>query len=356
AVLYKFDISSLLARTNVVVGKANLHVYVQSRVNRNSLDVSAFGIKRPWSASTVNWNFADTGSPWQSSGCNGPDDRTQQGSPVTKFDVEGQWESIDVTSLVSNWQTGDLPNEGIILKGVSSTTAGYTLISQDHSSISLHPYLEVVLAALPTGTPTSSPTPTSTPLPAVLVQKVGPPGPLYVEGFEVVSYTITLTNNGVFDLTNIVVTDTLPLGTEFIDASDDGVFEGDEAESGAVIWQIPSLSIRESRTLSLRLGIPTWVKRRGNVVNLVRTNCLECMTVQEDYWEIFVNVPTPTYTPTATDTPTPTATVTPSATPTATPPLRKMYFVLAFNNWRSPASEPLLPMYFALLHNESSLP
>jgi uncharacterized repeat protein (TIGR01451 family) len=360
--MYQVDLSPLDLPPNVVVGKAVLRLYVSSRSNPNPMEVRAFAITRPWAVEQTTWRMADSATSWQRAGCNGEEDRELTGTAPTTLDGEGSWVEIDVTTIVSRWHDGGLPNQGLILKSSKGSAADYTFISTEHSTSEWHPYLEVSLTTLPGSTPTA------TPQPAVLVDKVGPEGPLWVTQYEVVSYTITVQNNGVAPLTGVILTDTLPLGTEFIEASDDGVYDGEMQQSGAVIWSLGDLDILESRSVSLKLGIPTWVQEKGNVLNMARTNCTECAHVTEGYWEIFVSVPTntPTLMPTATATatpeptlPPPTSTATPdptlpppTATPTVEPMADTMYFVLITKGWQV----HMPPMYMPLLLREGSLP
>jgi uncharacterized repeat protein (TIGR01451 family) len=351
--MYQFDLSTLDVQPNVVVGKAMLRLYILSRTNPIPMEVRAFAITRPWAVEHATWRMADLNTSWQRSGCNGENDRELTGTAPTVVEGEGRWVEIDVTTIVSRWQDGRLPNLGLILKSGKGGSAEYTFVSKEHSSPQWHPHLQVSLTTL------AEPTPTATPLPAVLVNKVGPAGPLWVTQHEVVSYTITAQNNGTAPLTGVILTDTLPLGTEFIEASDGGVYDGDMHYSGAVVWSLGDLDILESRTVSLKLGIPRWVQERGNVVNIVRTNCTECAHVQEGYWEIFVNVPTstPSVTPTATSTATPEPTLpppttTPTVMPTIEPPTHTMYFVLIAKGWQVERPSRYMPQLFW----EGSLP
>lgn len=347
--MYQVDLSSLELPSNTVVGKAVLRLYVHSRTNPIPMAVSAFAITRPWAAEHVTWRMADPTTSWQRAGCNGEEDRELTGGAPTIIEGEGRWVEIDVTTIVSRWHDGRLPNLGLILKSSKGGASAYTFVSTEHSTSQWHPHLEVSLTTLP------EPTPTATPLPAVLVNKVGPEGPLWVTRYEVVSYTITVQNNGVAPLTGVILTDTLPLGTEFIEASDGGVYDGEMQHSGAVVWSLGALDILESQSVSLKLGIPTWVQEKGNVVNMARANCTECAHANEGYWEIFVSVPTntPTLTPTATSTSTPEPTLPPpTATPTIEPMAHTMYFVLITNGWQ--VHRP--PMYMPLLFREGSLP
>ena len=342
SVILGFDVSPILGQEDWGVAQAKLKVYIGSRTSPVSMLVSACAVKRLWVADEATWNKAAALTRWEQPGCNGPNDREMSCSVPAEFSGAGEWAYIDVTEIVDSWKRGVLPNNGLILKSDSGGSVSYSLASVEHRDVSLRPVLEVALAALPTPEPSLTPTNTPTPPPAVGIKKTGPSGPLYVGQYEIITYHIEVRNEGIIDLSGVVITDSLPLGTEFLDCTGGGVYDSHDTDSGLVIWQIESLPVGVTHTVSLDLGLPTWVKERGNIVNLVRSNCTECTVIRENYWEIPVLLPTippetPTRIPTIpTLTPTPTATIStpthtataPTPTPTATSPTPQllMYF------------------------------
>ena len=95
----------------------------------------------------------------------------------------------------------------------------------------------------------------------------------------------------------MIVTDVLPLGTEFLACSAGCTFDSPDPDLRFAVWEIGLMGAQEQMTLTLDLRLPAWVQEEGNIVNLVRGTCAECPTVPEAYWEIPVLVPTPTATP-----------------------------------------------------------
>jgi len=318
AALFGFDVGELEARGDLAVAQAVLHLYVQTKSNTAGVIVNGCAVLKPWLEEEASWLFATDEQRWQSPGCNGSTDRESECGPETVIAEESVWVEVDVTDIVARWVSGELKNEGVVLKVVSGgrVTAGIT--SREHSNAALHPVLEVAMAVLPT------PVPTLPPPHMVDIAKTGPPGPFSVGVYQTITYDIVARNTGVMTLTNVVITDFLPLGTEYIDATGGGVYSPSGSEGGIVTWSIDTLPVGVTETVQIDLGLPTWVKEQGNIVNLVRANCVECESVSEDYWEIAVLVPT-LVPPTPTTTPT-VPTVTPTPTGPA-PTLHKMYFV-----------------------------
>jgi len=293
--MFKFDLSSLPDLDDLLVAQAKLYLYVQSRSNPVSMSVSAYAVKTPWVANEATWILADNSTEWQEGGCNGPDDREQEGSGVVLFSDVDRWVSVDVTEIVQSWVRDRTENHGIVLKSFARGSVAYTVVGADHADVSLRPMLEIVLVAVPTPEATMTPTSTPRPKPGVSVSKVGPVGPLTVGETEVISYTIDIRNVGIDPVTGVVITDVLPLGTGFLSCTGGGIYDSDD---NIVTWQIPLLAAGVSQTVELNLELPTWVKEEGAVVNLVRADCAECSQVQEAIWEIPILVADPTPTPT----------------------------------------------------------
>lgn len=298
AAMFKFDLSAIQPIGRVRVEKATLMVYVGSRSNDSGLLASAHRIKRPWSEPEVTWLNADATQPWERPGCNGPTDRDPISSDETLvlFSVDKGWVAVDVTGIVQSWFDG-APDHGIVLKGKTGNHVAYDLASRDQPNPLLDPYLEIGYEELPTPTPTLTPTATPTPLPEMLLAKTGPSGPVQVGRDLIINYEIQLTNSAQQVVTGVVVTDVLPLGTEFLACSSGCTFDSPDPDLRFAVWEIDEMGALEQMTVTLDLRLPAWVQEQGNIVNLVRGTCNECQTVHEAYWEIPVLVPTPTATP-----------------------------------------------------------
>jgi uncharacterized repeat protein (TIGR01451 family) len=75
------------------------------------------------------------------------------------------------------------------------------------------------------------------------------------------TFELGLTNRGTAPALNVVVTDTLPAGVEFLEADSNGKREG-----GNIVWQIGDLDAGQSRTLK--------VKVRCNQITTVRNTAM----------------------------------------------------------------------------------
>jgi uncharacterized repeat protein (TIGR01451 family) len=134
---------------------------------------------------------------------------------------------------------------------------------------------------------------------------------------DVVQFDLTVQNSGAAQsLTSVVVSDTVPTGTNFVWCSG-----GCTQVGGDVRWDLGTLAPGETRTLQLRVQIdPAFT---GNqIVNSYRASSVETGLVLGADVTVLVIQPataTPTNTPIPPDTPTPTNTPIPADTPTSTP-------------------------------------
>ncbi|MFH1086526.1 MAG: DNRLRE domain-containing protein [Chloroflexota bacterium] len=287
--MFKFPLTAIPYQTEQVrIAEATLRVYALAATNSQALLASACAISRTWNVAETTWRRAAKDTLWETAGANAPSDRLQACGPQTQFFKAAIWYDVDVTDMVRGWVSGSLPNQGLILKSRPGGLVGYSFNAVDHVDASRHPYLRVVYTILPTPTPTSTPSPTPTPLPRVDVSKTGPSAPLASGTWATIDYSIVVRNPGGQAVTGVVVTDVLPLGTEFVQATDGG--QSDNAKQ-YVVWHIGSLPAGASRTLGLTLGLPVWVKGDGVVVNLVRSRCVECSAAAQAAWEIPVVAP-----------------------------------------------------------------
>lgn len=308
APIIRFDLSGLANPEDLLVAQARLKFYVESRTNSQPIVASAYGVNKEWVANQATWQNAKANDPWGVGGCNAvPGDRSGVASDEVTISAVDTWVSLDVTEIVRGWLSGESPNYGFLIKGSSGGSVAYNLYSLNYSAV-WRPKLEIMLAEIPAPTPTNTPMPTATPsptpmIPALWLRKEGPVGPLAPAQYSV-QYAITLRSIGTQGATNVVLTDVLPLGTVFLNASHGGVYHPEQHE---VVWNIGSMAIGEEKIIQVEVGLATWVKDTGNVVNVVRASGADCAPV-ESYWEIVVVPPTATPTPTASPTPPPTPT------------------------------------------------
>jgi uncharacterized repeat protein (TIGR01451 family) len=88
---------------------------------------------------------------------------------------------------------------------------------------------------------------------------------------DTITYTLTATNFGRTDKTNVIVTDRVPSGTTFVA---DSITEGGVLRDGVITWIIPTLAAGASKELSFRVtvdalpnGVRTGVIRNAGYIN-----------------------------------------------------------------------------------------
>jgi len=152
--LVKFDLDGIAP--GAVVKEAFLTLY-RTDYNSESIQVCLFPLLEHWTESEATWN-----EPWAESGNPAKDDE-----PITSREVGGHGShQFNVKSVVQEWVSGGLPNEGVLIAG-PATGAGGTVsrfASSQHGDTSKRPKL-AILYVEPTPTPTATPTqtPTATP-------------------------------------------------------------------------------------------------------------------------------------------------------------------------------------------------
>ncbi|MBC7231711.1 MAG: DNRLRE domain-containing protein [Chloroflexi bacterium] len=161
AALLYFDLASTPA--NALVTEAYLEVYAGGW-GGSDMTLEAYRILRRLDICQATWNRASVGNPWASPG--GNDTTTDRpATPDSSLTTRGvnKWYRFRLTSLVQDWVSGRLANNGIMLRGSSPSSSDiFYFTSAQSESISLRPRLVVTyrLVANPTPTPSTSHTPT----------------------------------------------------------------------------------------------------------------------------------------------------------------------------------------------------
>ena len=169
AALLHFDLSPIPA--NALVMEAYLELYAVGW-SGSDMAIDAYGILRHMDVCQATWNQTSAGNQWGAPGCNDTvsDRPTTPDASVTTQGV-CKWHQFRLTALVQDWISGRQANNGILLRGASSSSSNiFYFASAQHESVALHPRLVITyrLAAnptptvsfSPTGTPTRSPSPT----------------------------------------------------------------------------------------------------------------------------------------------------------------------------------------------------
>lgn len=135
--LVRWDVSSIPTGSTITSASLTFRV-----TNATTNTYSIYGTKRGWQEASVSWNQAASGSPWQTPGATGSDDRgevvgslTGSGSRTVALNAAG-------VALVQSWVNGGT-NAGLILAS-SSNSDGIAVASSEHATVSYRPQLSVV--------------------------------------------------------------------------------------------------------------------------------------------------------------------------------------------------------------------
>jgi pimeloyl-ACP methyl ester carboxylesterase len=172
ASLLKFDISAIPSAA--VIKEAQLTLYL-TNVPSDALQVSIYVLKPHWVDTEANWNQAAQGVAWAVAGA-GSAGVDYDPTAINALDVQAAGPYVfNVKSLVQQWLTGQVPNQGILAVGPrlggGSGADHYRFASSEGPDTSRRPRLEIgymlatstaTLTATPTATRTSTPTPTLT--------------------------------------------------------------------------------------------------------------------------------------------------------------------------------------------------
>lgn len=148
----------------VTVLDASLHLSLAYVSNSYAMTASIFRINRAWDHTTATWL-----TPWAAAGCDAvPVDR--EGAAVSTASIpadQGTWVSWDVTTLVRDWVTNGLPNNGMLILGQGDLNREVSFQSSNHPDPGFRPKLCITyfgegIPPTPTPTATVSPTPTWT--------------------------------------------------------------------------------------------------------------------------------------------------------------------------------------------------
>jgi hypothetical protein len=164
AALLRFDLSPI--PPNASITQATLYLYAAGWSGAD-ISFAAYAISRTVSLNQTTWNQAQTGNPWDSPGCNNTstDRRPNPESTATTNGI-GKWYSLDLTALLQDWQSGRMPNNGVLMRATMPyQTSMIYFASAEFSEPDKRPKLIITYTAssAPPATPTPSPTPSITP-------------------------------------------------------------------------------------------------------------------------------------------------------------------------------------------------
>lgn len=158
--LIRFDLTPIPHQASVV--SATLRLYAAGWLQGEHLPIGAHVISRTVQFCEATWQRSRAGEPWAASGCNDSlEDRRPE--PEDFFTTSGvrRWYDLDITSAVSGWLAGSLPNNGLLLRSLAKwDSEAIIFASAEYSEPTVRPMLIVTYLTEPL--PTTTPTPTGT--------------------------------------------------------------------------------------------------------------------------------------------------------------------------------------------------
>ena len=161
--LIRFDVTDIPQEALIKAATLKLTIIGSGTGDDRLMDVSSYGVRRPWNESEVTWNEARSGDAWAAGGCNDTEvDRDPVPSDTDTITGTTQSPVLTVTDLVQGWVADPASNYGLLLRGGGTQSGVYSFASSEWSNVGGRPQLHVIYTI-----PTATPTPTITPTPTV---------------------------------------------------------------------------------------------------------------------------------------------------------------------------------------------
>ncbi len=173
--LLRFDLSDIPPEALVKAAVLQAKVVQSGTTDQRQMEIGAYRLRRPWTASQATWQGPSAGESWGLAGCNDTTlDRDAVPADTEVITRTGQTVVLSLTDLVQEWVANPSSNHGIILRGGGTQSGVYALASSEWTNVSERPALRVIYTIpTPTPTPTVTPTPTATETPTA----TGTPAP-----------------------------------------------------------------------------------------------------------------------------------------------------------------------------------
>jgi len=278
--LLRFDVSQVPAEADVAM--ATLKVYAVYRSNTNPTELKAWMVNRNWEAGEATWTYATATEEWGQPGCNGvPDDRSATATDPAGLTAPELWCTLDVSEMVREWVASPDTNQGLLLGSGGNVGVRYELVSSEHQQVERRPILTILYALRPT------PTPTPTLPPILEIVKEDSKDPICIT--EPLRYYISVSNKGDATAKNVMVTDHIPLGAYFIEASPGGMYNN---HMGTVSWSLGDIPSQARKGLYIDVGLYEWIAKEGLVTNVVVAEADNASAATDYEWTAVV-LPTP---------------------------------------------------------------
>ncbi len=151
------------------VSTAFLGVYTVEDLGGAPFTMKLYRLLRPWEEMEATWPQAATGSPWQTVGAAGPNDRAAEASAESALAPKDKSSWFTITEDVRDYLSGEKENNGWLIVGEAGANVMAQIASSDNVNSDLLPelYFEYTLPSgdLPDPTPVATPTPTATATP-----------------------------------------------------------------------------------------------------------------------------------------------------------------------------------------------
>ena len=278
--LLRFDVSQVPAEADVA--RATLKVYAVRRSNANPTELKAWMVNRNWEAGETTWTYATSSQEWGQPGCNGvPDDRSETATDPAGLIEPGLWCTLDVSEMVREWVASPDTNQGLLLGSRGNLGVRYDLASSEHPQVERRPILTILYALRPT------PTPTPTLPPILEIVKEDSKDPICIT--EPLRYYISVCNKGDATAKNVVVTDHIPLGAYFVEASPGETYND---YLGTVSWSLGDIPSQARKGLYIEVGLYEWIAKEGLVTNVVVAEADNASAATDYEWTAAL-LPTP---------------------------------------------------------------
>ena len=159
AFLVRFDLDRLDLPADSQIEKATVSFHVWDPSSRGNAKVCAFGLKTPWEESAATWNRPAADASWKGGhtfafglDTTEPVDHVVVPPDAGSDTVDPPLEyRLDVTSLVRNWLSGTIPNNGLAIATVIDRAIDkgqftrFQVLASEHREARYTPKLEIHL-------------------------------------------------------------------------------------------------------------------------------------------------------------------------------------------------------------------
>lgn len=158
----RFDVTDIPPEALIKAATLKLSVVQSGTTGNRLMNISSYGIRRPWAVDEVTWNDARDDDPWAAAGCNDTEiDRDSLPSDTDSITNTTQTPVLTITNLVQQWVANPEVNYGLMLRGSGTQSGVYAFASGEYVNVASRPRLRVIYT-IPTATPTPTETPTPT--------------------------------------------------------------------------------------------------------------------------------------------------------------------------------------------------